>query len=134
MPELPEVETVARQLAPLVERRTVAGVRLLDPRLRNGPLPRVTGRRVERVGRLGKQVMFVLSPRPGERDGGGLWLLVHLRMTGRLHWVERLRRGEWAEPAGIDPLSPAFTPRRLGGLVAGSRQALKVCYPRRTRC
>ncbi len=158
MPELPEVETVARQLAPLVEGRTVAGVRLLDPRLRNGPLPRLTGRRVERVGRLGKQVMFVLSPRPGERNGGGLWLLVHLRMTGRLHWVERLRRGEgahlrarfrldrgellfvdtrrfgtfsWyrsreeAEPVGIDPLSSAFTPRRLAELVAGSRQALK---------
>lgn len=90
MPELPEVETVARQLAPSLEGRTLRRLRILDPRLRNGPLPRLAGRRVERVDRSGKQVRIRLSARPGRADP--LWVLVHLRMTGRLLWLERPER------------------------------------------
>jgi len=84
MPELPEVETVARQLAPFVVGRTVRGLQILDPRLRTAPTPKVRGRRITGVGRSGKRVLIELSPAP---DGGSpLWLAVHLRMTGRLLW------------------------------------------------
>jgi formamidopyrimidine-DNA glycosylase len=38
------------------------------------------------VSRSGKQVLIALSPRPGGRSP--LWLSVHLRMTGRLIWVD----------------------------------------------
>jgi len=82
MPELPEVETVARQLAPGLVGRTVTSLRIYDPRLRDGSLPRVRGRRVEAVGRSGKRVLVRLGP--GPRDAEPLWLAVHLRMTGRL--------------------------------------------------
>lgn len=84
MPELPEVETVARQLAPCVTGREITGLRILDPRLRTARTPRVAGRRVVSVGRAGKRVLFELSPRAGGSDR--LWLGVHLRMTGRLLW------------------------------------------------
>jgi formamidopyrimidine-DNA glycosylase len=89
MPELPEVETVARQLAPHVTGRTVLGLRLFDPRLRGGRTPRLAGRRIVSVTRAGKRVLFELSPRPGGRDA--LWLAVHLRMTGRLLWSDNGR-------------------------------------------
>lgn len=86
MPELPEVETVARQLAARVRGRTVLGLRIYDSRLRSSPTPRLRGRRVCSVGRSGKRVLIELSPVRG--NGRPLWLAVHLRMTGRLIWVD----------------------------------------------
>ncbi len=80
MPELPEVETVARSLAPALVTRRVVSVHVRDRRLRT-PVPadfarQLTGRRIERVTRHGK---YLLAP----LDDGHIWL-VHLGMTGRL--------------------------------------------------
>ena len=52
MPELPEVETIRRQLAPLVEGRTLARIEILDPRWSRPLAPdeladALVGRRVE---------------------------------------------------------------------------------------
>ncbi|MBI4504344.1 MAG: formamidopyrimidine-DNA glycosylase, partial [Chloroflexi bacterium] len=81
MPELPEVETVARDLdARLCGRRTL-GVTVLWPRTVQRPAAdafcaAATGRTIERVTRRGKFVVIALDR--SDR------LLVHLRMTGRL--------------------------------------------------
>ena len=69
MPELPEVETVRRQLAPRVEGRVLERVRVHDPRWCMPLTPRamqqpVQGRRVESLGRRGKYLVWELS---GER-------------------------------------------------------------------
>jgi len=89
MPELPEVETVARQLAPRLIGRRIRRLRILDSRLRDGCTPRLSGRRIVDVARAGKQVLIEFS---GAAPGGsGLWLTVHLRMTGRLIWDRRTR-------------------------------------------
>ncbi len=86
MPELPEVETVARLIrAPLVGRR-IEGTDVSWRRSLGGPTPRaferaVAGATVTSVERRGKYVVVAL-----ERDGLDAGrLLVHLRMTGRLH-------------------------------------------------
>jgi formamidopyrimidine-DNA glycosylase len=84
MPELPEVETVARQLAPLVEGRRVQRLRIFDPRLRVSSTPRVAGRRITGVARSGKRILIEFSG--VSRKSQPLWLAVHLRMTGRLFW------------------------------------------------
>lgn len=82
MPELPEVETVARDLASQVLGRTITGVVKLDwPRMVETPTPDafaagLAGRRIERVSRRAKWVLVTLS--------GGLTLAVHLRMSGSL--------------------------------------------------
>ena len=81
MPELPEVETIRRQLAPHLERRTLERVEILDPRWTRPVAPEIiaeqlTGARVERVGRAGKYLIWELD---GDRH-----LLIHLRMTGSL--------------------------------------------------
>jgi formamidopyrimidine-DNA glycosylase len=81
MPELPEVETIRRQLAPVVESRRLTRVEILDPRW-SAPLTpaeleqALTGRRVERLGRRGKYLVWELS--------GDVYLAQHLRMTGGL--------------------------------------------------
>ncbi len=84
MPELPEVETVARQLDPLISGRTVRTLRILDSLLGTLPTGRVRGSSVSRVFRLGKQVVLELERRT--LCSPRLWLSVHLRMTGRLLW------------------------------------------------
>jgi formamidopyrimidine-DNA glycosylase len=86
MPELPEVETVARQLRPVLTGRRVERLRILDPLLRTARVPPLAGRRIESVRRSGKQVLIGFGPR--DRGDAPLWLAVHLRMTGRLLWTD----------------------------------------------
>jgi formamidopyrimidine-DNA glycosylase len=81
VPELPEVETIRRQLGPHLEGRTLVGVEILDPRWTRPASPDdvqdgLRGRVVEEVGRSGKYLVWRLT---GER-----FLLIHLRMTGAL--------------------------------------------------
>jgi formamidopyrimidine-DNA glycosylase len=81
MPELPEVETIRRQLAPHLEGRRIDEVEILDARWTRPHDPRAVewglrGTVVERVDRAGKYLDLRLS--------GGRHLLVHLRMTGSL--------------------------------------------------
>ncbi len=59
MPELPEVETIRRQLAPVVEGKLLRRIEILDPRwsrpLTPAALERaLRGRRVVELGRRGK--------------------------------------------------------------------------------
>jgi formamidopyrimidine-DNA glycosylase len=81
MPELPEVETIRRQLAPHVEGRVLQRVEILDarwslPRAPQELVDAVQGRRVERLARRGKYFIFELEDE--------VFLLMHLRMTGNL--------------------------------------------------
>jgi len=81
MPELPEVETIKRDLSPLVIGRTITGVTVgwegcVDRPSMATFCEQVVGRVIEGVGRRGKFLVLSLS-------GGGA-LLIHLRMTGRL--------------------------------------------------
>jgi len=84
MPELPEVETYARDLAAVLPGRVFQGARVTWPRQLplNDPasLDRdLAGRRVRTVWRRGKYIVFDLEP-----SG---FLIVHLKMSGRLQVV-----------------------------------------------
>ncbi len=81
MPELPEVETIRRQLAPHVQGRTLARLEVLDPRWSRPLAPAEVaaaseGRRVLALTRRGKYLTFELSDE--------VFLICHLRMTGTL--------------------------------------------------
>src|SRR4051794_39719672 len=90
MPELPEVETVARDLrrhllpadgtpGPRVTGARVAWLRTLRDEDAARFVEGVSGRRIEGIGRRGKQVIVDLD--------GGAFLTVHLKMTGQLFVV-----------------------------------------------
>jgi formamidopyrimidine-DNA glycosylase len=163
MPELPEVETVARQLSPLVADRRVARVEVFDEKLRDLDTAALVGCRIRRVRRVGKQLVFDLTRPRGRRVT--LYLVVHLRMTGRLLWLPAgtrelpRRRAELVvnggrvafcdtrrfgtlklcrnkdefAPAGIEPLGYELTSGRLAGLLAGGRQEIKGWLLRQDR-
>lgn len=156
MPELPEVETIARGLASAIVGKTIAGaeVRLPKVAIGNGvPFARaVVGERIAGVGRRGKFVVIRLE--------SGRSLVVHLRMTGRLivrgagaqpypytnvslafsdgtglcfadvRQFGRIRIVEAGEPwdaqVGIEPLAPEFTEERFGAILRGRTTAVKV--------
>ena len=80
MPELPEVETVRRGLAPVLEGRAIAAAELRRPDLR-WPFPermaeRLAGKRVLALRRRSKYLLADLS--------SGESLLIHLGMSGRM--------------------------------------------------
>lgn len=80
MPELPEVETIARKLQPVLAGRAIERVEVLWARTIDRPdldtfRVSLTGARVRDVGRRGKYLMLSLDT--------GQTLLVHLRMSGK---------------------------------------------------
>jgi formamidopyrimidine-DNA glycosylase len=79
VPELPEVETIRGQLAPVVQGMRIAKMDVLDPRWSAPLSPQelsdaVQGRRIEALRRRGKYLIWEME--------GELFLLQHLRMSG----------------------------------------------------
>ena len=157
MPELPEVETIRRQLAPMVEGRRLDDVEVLDPRWSEPAPPwevanATRGRRVERLARRGKYLVWELS--------GDVHLVMHLRMTGNLLYADdapytrvRLRLDDggtvlfcdqrrfgtgvvllgidarddyFAARLGVEPLSADFTADHMRELARGRRAPAKA--------
>jgi formamidopyrimidine-DNA glycosylase len=159
MPELPEVEAVVENL----RREGVRGARIrrvdvfhekITAPQPSGLIHRARRRRIERIGRRGKNIVLGLS--------GGLWLRVHLGMTGNLRLVPDARfrsmyvrwnavlddgRGLALEDSrvlgrihlyskdelegllaklGIEPLTPDFRAERVVELARNSRQPVKL--------
>lgn len=129
MPELPEVETIRRSLAPHLEGRRIIAARFVSPlaadRCPETLASRLEGAKILRVDRLGKHLLIRL-------DYGTLD--IHLRMTGKLLWnatsgpyaravieldhgrvvfddIRQFGRMRWYPP-GIDP--PNLGPDALG--------------------
>jgi formamidopyrimidine-DNA glycosylase len=100
MPELPEVETIRRQLcAAGVEGRTIEKIHIEWPRTVEPLTPsafckQVQGRTLDKIDRHGKWLIFVLgralSPRAPRTAGTAVPtnLLVHLRMTGGFYLTQ----------------------------------------------
>jgi formamidopyrimidine-DNA glycosylase len=159
VPELPEVETIRRHLAPHVEGRTLEALEVSDPRwcrpYTPGQVAEATeDRRIERLGRRGKYLVFELSD--------DVFLLCHLRMTGtllldpdgvpahsrvrfglsdghELRFVDPRRFGTgelafgldeleafFATRLGVEPLDDAFTTTHLRLLAKTSRAPVKA--------
>jgi formamidopyrimidine-DNA glycosylase len=159
VPELPEVETIRRGLAPHVEDRVLRRLEIADARWCAPIAPAelataVEGRRVERLDRRGKYLIWAFTDE--------VFLLLHLRMTGTLlldpapevryervrfdlddghavHFCDPRRFGTGelalgldgleaflAPRVGVEPLGPELTGARLRALAAGRRAPVKA--------
>ena len=116
MPELPEVETTRRSVAPCVIGRRIAKLIVYDPRLRwpvPGDLPkRLEGRTVDGLTRRSKYLLFSV--------GAGS-LLVHFGMTGSLrvytHAPERRPHDHVDIVFGDGSRLRYHDPRRFGAML-----------------
>jgi len=132
MPELPEVETITRQLGEQVLGQRVKGVEILDPKLQGKGIERIRTDVITSLRRRGKNIIIGFET--------GLYLIAHPRMTGKFLWhpdghslqhlraVFQLSGGDlcWVDQRrfgslmvsedlrllsglGVEPLSPEFT-------------------------
>lgn len=92
MPELPEVETIRRELAPEIARRRIRAVRIHRDDLVLGPetpdefAAAIRGRRLGEPGRRAKYLLFPLHDPAWPEAPAGSLIRIQLRMTGRF-WL-----------------------------------------------
>lgn len=84
MPELPEVETIVRQLDRQLKNKKIIGVRVAQEKLIKNVSARefikaLTGRTIKKISRRAKLLVFHLN---------GLTMLAHLKMSGRLLYLK----------------------------------------------
>jgi formamidopyrimidine-DNA glycosylase len=84
MPELPDVVVYIERLNTFIGGQTLERVRLASPfvlRSADPPIREAEGKRVLGLRRIGKRIAVELE--------GDLFLVIHLMISGRLHWKER---------------------------------------------
>jgi formamidopyrimidine-DNA glycosylase len=110
MPELPDITIYLEALERRVVGQKLKQVRIASPfllRTAVPPLQRVHGRKVIKLRRLGKRIVF------GFEDD--FWLVLHLMIAGRLHW----REVHTANVPGTRSLSPSDGEKASAGRVKG---------------
>jgi formamidopyrimidine-DNA glycosylase len=93
MPELPDVCVYLEALGRKVVGRTLERAQVVSPfvlRSFDPPFPEVVGKRVIATRRLGKRIVLEME--------GGLFVVIHLMIAGRLHWRGP---GEKRKPQGV---------------------------------
>ena len=132
MPELPDVVVYIEALEKRIVGRRLDRVRLKSPflvRTARPPIEAAHGKTVHSLRRLGKRIAIGLD--------GDLWLVLHLMIAGRLHWVgEKLETVPSAvRPSSLERTSlsagsgqsPIFSPARrktLRAAIPGGRRGL----------
>jgi len=94
MPELPDIVVYIEALETRILGQRLETVRVVSPfllRTATPPLSSAAGKRVLRLGRLGKRICIGLEDE--------LWLVLHLMIAGRLHW--RARGVKVSPPRGL---------------------------------
>ena len=155
MPELPEVETARRGIAPSVLHRRIVGFDIRDPRLR-WPVelpPEICGQHIVRLTRRAKYLLLHLDTgalilhlgmsghlrivsgnEPPDKhdhvdilfDHGLVLRLTDPRRFGSLHWQPHPVEEHWLlRNLGVEPLSEAFTGDYLFAKSKGRRAAVK---------
>jgi len=83
MPELPDITVYLEALAKRVLGQRLERVRNVSPfllRTARPPVEMAFGRKVKELRRMGKRICMGLE--------GEIWLVLHLMIAGRLHWIE----------------------------------------------
>lgn len=91
MPELPEVETIARRLIEVILDKQISSIKVLREKSFQGNPTAIIGLRITEVTRKAKVLQFYLS--------NGLSMLIHLKMTGQLLYQENGKRVGGGHPS-----------------------------------
>lgn len=108
MPELPEVETIARELQAVLPGRRITAATVRLPKMVHLSVTRfsrqVSGSKIRRVHRRAKLLLIELT--------NGWTMIIHLKMSGQVIWQPfrgRLRVGGHPIPHGLDSLPNTYS-------------------------
>jgi formamidopyrimidine-DNA glycosylase len=131
VPELPDVSVYLTALAPRVMHQRLEHVRLGSPfvlRTVQPPIEGIEGRTVCELRRIGKRIAFGFD--------NDLWLVIHLMIAGRLHWMpanaKLAGRNTLAAldfPNGSLTLTEAGSKRRASLHMASGEEGLRTLDP-----
>jgi formamidopyrimidine-DNA glycosylase len=131
MPELPDIAAYISALEPRVLGQPLERVRLASPfllRTAQSPLADVEGRVVRELRRIGKRIGIGLE--------GGLWVVLHLMIAGRLHWgpprpkiAGRQLLAAFDFPEGSLTLTEAGARRRASLHIVSGEEGLRSVDP-----
>jgi formamidopyrimidine-DNA glycosylase len=131
MPELPDITVYIEALQKRIAGQVIQKVRLASPfllRTFRPPIESVHGRKVRELLRLGKRIALGLDD--------DLWLVLHLMIAGRLHWLEcgarlsgKSRLAAFDFPNGTLVLTEAGTKKRASLHLVQGREALRALDP-----
>ena len=131
MPELPDITVYVERAQSLLQGRTLRRVRVLNPFVLRTAVPVISsieGRAVQGVERLGKRVVLAFE--------GGLLLVIHLMIAGRLRWLApgtklpgKLALASLEFDHGLLVLTEAGTTRRASIHLVPDRAALAAMDP-----
>ncbi len=131
MPELPDIAAYIHALEPRIVGQPIELVRIASPfllRTAEPPVKAVEGKPVRELRRIGKRIAIGVE--------GGLWLVLHLMIAGRLHWRARGARlggrqmlAAFDFPDGSLVLTEAGARHRASLLVVRGEEALKSLDP-----
>lgn len=147
MPELPDISAYISALEARIVGQTLERVRLgsvfllrsVDP-----PLSASEGKTVRELRRIGKRIAIGVDEgipppqqqRPVAGDPGGIWLVLHLMIAGRLHWKSagaklagRNALAAFDFPNGSLLLTEAGSKRRASLYVVRGEEALREMNP-----
>jgi len=90
MPELPEVETIRRQLEKVLVGQRIKKIKVLKKKSLQGDSLQVEGKRIVGVKRKAKVLIVELEGKPASpKASRGKYLLIHLKMTGQLVYTSK---------------------------------------------
>ena len=131
MPEFPDIEIYLESLDARISGYVLERVRLLNPfllRTAVPPIDAVAGKRVTGLRRIGKRVVIAVE--------GGLFLVIHLMIAGRLHWIDAATRKQprnalalFEFDSGTLAFTEAGTKRRASLRVIEGEAALDALDP-----
>jgi formamidopyrimidine-DNA glycosylase len=110
MPELPEVETIARQLNVVLPGKTIKSVEVLREKSIVGLRERLIDQAIKHVGRRAKMIVIELDSLQGTVNSEQPVILIHLKMTGQLIY----------QPKAFTPgVKAAYTPGVVNSRIVG---------------
>ncbi len=131
MPELPDIAAYISALEPRIVGQRLERMRLASPfllRTVQPPLADIEGRTVRELRRIGKRIAIGVD--------GGLWLVLHLMIAGRLHWRPagaklsgRQNLAAFDFPGGSLVLTEAGSKRRASLHVLAGEDGLRSVDP-----
>ena len=131
MPELPDISVYVERLEAKVRGDTLQRVRVMNPFLLRTAVPPISsaeGRKVLGIERLGKRIVIALE--------GGLFLVIHLMIAGRLRWLAagakppgKIALASFEFGGGTLVLTEAGSKRRASLHLLPDRAALEAMDP-----